>query len=257
MISSSLLLLFLLPTISLCDAPEPWKLGFQDGASPSFEGITELHDSIMFYLIIILLGVGWLLSSVVLRWNVQTNPIVHKYHNHGTLIELVWTITPAVVLIAIAFPSFKLLYLLDEVVDPAMTIKAIGHQWYWSYEYSDFVNEDGESLEVDSYLIPSDELELGQLRLLEVDNRVIVPINTHIRVIVTGADVIHSFAVPSLGLKIDAVPGRLNQTSVLIEREGVYYGQCSEICGVHHGFMPIVVEAVSLDKFLLWLNEQT
>lgn len=152
-----------------------------------------------------------------------------------TLIELIWTITPAFVLIAIAFPSFKLLYLMDEVIDPAMTIKALGHQWYWSYEYSDFVNEDGESIEFDSYLVPTDDLEEGQLRLLEVDNRVVVPVGTHIRFIVTGADVIHSFAVPSLGLKIDAIPGRLNQTSVLVEREGVYYGQCSEICGVHHG----------------------
>jgi len=232
------------------DAPEPWQLGFQDGASPSYEGIVELHDQIMFYLVIILLGVSWVLSSVVLNFNSNSNKIVHKYHNHGTVIELIWTITPALVLIAIAFPSFKLLYLMDEVIDPAMTIKALGHQWYWSYEYSDFVNEDGESIEFDSYLVPTDELEEGQLRLLEVDNRVVVPVGTHIRFIVTGADVIHSFAVPALGLKIDAITGRLNQTSVLVEREGVYYGQCSEICGVHHGFMPIAVEAVSLEKYL-------
>ena len=129
--------------------------------------------------------------------------------------------------------------------------------WRKAYEYSDFVNEEGESLEFDSYLVPTDELEPGQLRLLEVDNRVIVPVNTHIRFIVTGADVIHSFAVPSLGLKVDAVPGRLNQTSVLIERQGVFYGQCSEICGTFHAFMPIVVEAVSLDRFLLWLQERS
>lgn len=217
------------------DAPEPWQLAFQDGASPSFEGIVELHDQIMFYLVIILFGVSWVLSSVILNFGSNKNKIVYKYHNHGTVIELIWTITPALVLIAIAFPSFKLLYLMDEVIDPAMTIKALGHQWYWSYEYSDFVNEDGESIEFDSYLVPTDDLEEGQLRLLEVDNRVVVPVGTHIRFIVTGADVIHSFAVPALGLKIDAVPGRLNQTSVLVEREGVYYGQCSEICGVHHG----------------------
>jgi len=238
------------------DAPEPWQLAFQDGASPSFEGIVELHDQIMFYLVVILVGVTWVLCSVMVNFSSNNNKIVYKYHNHGTVIELIWTITPAFVLIAIAFPSFKLLYLMDEVIDPAMTIKALGHQWYWSYEYSDFVNEDGESIEFDSYLVPTDELEEGQLRLLEVDNRVVVPVGTHIRFIVTGADVIHSFAVPSLGLKIDAVPGRLNQTSVLVEREGVYYGQCSEICGVHHGFMPIAVEAVSLEKYLAWLNEQ-
>ena len=217
------------------DAPEPWQWTFQDGASPSFEGIVELHDQIMFYLVVILFGVAWMLTSIIVNFGSNKNQIVYKYHNHGTLIELIWTITPAFVLIAIAFPSFKLLYLMDEVIDPAMTIKALGHQWYWSYEYSDFVNEDGESIEFDSYLVPTDDLEEGQLRLLEVDNRVVVPVGTHIRFIVTGADVIHSFAVPSLGLKIDAIPGRLNQTSVLVEREGVYYGQCSEICGVHHG----------------------
>jgi cytochrome c oxidase subunit 2 len=149
---------------------------------------------------------------------------VYKYSNHGTLIELIWTISPALVLVAIAFPSFKLLYLMDDVLDPAMTVKAVGHQWYWSYEYSDFVNDDGESIEFDSYMIPGDDLEDGQLRQLEVDARVVVPVNTHIRFIVTGADVIHDFAVPALALKIDATPGRLNQSSVLIQREGVFYG---------------------------------
>jgi|SRR5579871_410890 len=253
---NNLLFKFNLISIIFIDAAEPWQLSFQDGASPSFEGITELHDQIIFYLVIILLGVGWILFSIIINFNSNNNKIVYKYHNHGTLIELIWTITPALILIAIAFPSFKLLYLMDEVIDPAITIKALGHQWYWSYEYSDFINDKGESIEFDSYIIPTEELEEGQLRLLEVDNRIVVPIGTHIRFIVTGADVIHSFAVPSLGLKIDAVPGRLNQTSVLIEREGVFYGQCSEICGVHHGFIPIVIEAVSLEKYLSWLNEQ-
>lgn len=174
----------------------------------------------------------------------------------STLIELIWTITPALILIAIAFPSFKLLYLMDEVIAPAMTLKAIGRQWYWSYEYSDYVNENNEGLSFDSYMIPTNDLEPGQLRLLEVDNRVVVPIDTHIRIISTASDVIHSFAVPSLGIKIDAIPGRLNQTSMLLQREGVFYGQCSELCGVWHGFMPIVIEAVSLEKYLTWLNEQ-
>jgi len=238
------------------DAPEPWQLSFQDGASPSFEGIMELHNQIMFYLVIILLGVSWVLTSIVINFNSNSNRIVHKYANHGTFIELVWTVTPAAILIAIAFPSFKLLYLMDEVIDPAMTIKALGHQWYWSYEYSDFVNEDGESIEFDSYMVPAEELEEGQLRLLEVDNRVVVPVHTHVRFIVSGTDVIHSFAVPSLGLKIDAIPGRLNATSVLIERPGVFYGQCSEICGVHHSAMPIAIEAVPLEQYLAWLNAQ-
>lgn len=173
-----------------------------------------------------------------------------------TLIELIWTITPALVLIAIAFPSFKLLYLLDEVIDPVITVKAIGNQWFWTYEYSDYVNDTGETIEFDSYMIPDTELEPGQLRLLEVDNRVILPVDTHIRFIVTARDVIHSFAVPSLGLKLDALPGRLNQTSVIINREGVFFGQCSELCGVLHFGMPIVIQAVSLESYLLWLSSQ-
>lgn len=211
------------------DAPQPWQIGFQDGGSTSFEGIVELHDQIMFYLIVILLGVGWMLSSTIRKFHSYHNQIVHKYHNHGTLIELIWTITPALVLIVIAFPSFKLLYLLDEVIDPVITVKAIGNQWFWSYEYSDYVNDTGETIEFDSYMVPDSELEPGQLRLLEVDNRVILPVDTHIRFIVTARDVIHSFAVPSLGIKLDALPGRLNQTSVIINREGVYFGQCSEL----------------------------
>ena len=137
-----------------------------------------------------------------------------------------------------------------------MTIKVAGHQWYWSYEYSDYITEDGEALEFDSYMVPDSDLELGQLRLLDVDNRVVVPVDTHIRFIVTGQDVIHDWAVPSLGVKVDGIPGRLNQTSVLIQREGTYYGQCSEICGVWHGFMPIAVEAVSMEKYIAWLDSQ-
>jgi heme/copper-type cytochrome/quinol oxidase subunit 2 len=142
------------------------------------------------------------------------------------------------------------------VIDPAITIKAIGHQWYWSYEYSDYYNSNDESIEFDSIMVPTDDLKIGQLRLLEVDNRVVVPTNTHIRVIVTADDVIHCWAVPSLGVKMDGYPGRLNQTSMFIKREGVYYGQCSEICGVNHGFMPIVVEAVSLDDYISWVSSQ-
>src|SRR5690606_36611043 len=147
-------------------------------------------------------------------------------------------------------------YLMDEVIAPAITLKVIGRQWYWSYEYSDYINENSEGISFDSYMIPTNELETGQLKLLEVDNRVVVPIDTHIRIIGTASDVIQSFAVPSLRLKMDFIPGRLNQSSMLIQREGVYYGQCSELCGVWHGFMPIVVEAVSLEKYLSWLNEQ-
>lgn len=238
------------------DAPEPWQLYFQDSATPTMEGIVELNDQISFYLIVILVFISWMLSTIVYSFSSANNKIKYKYENHGTLIELIWTITPAIILIAIAFPSFKLLYLMDEVIDAQLTIKAIGHQWYWSYEYSDYIDENNEGISFDSYMVPTTDLEPGQLRLLEVDNRVIVPVDTHIRVITTAADVLHSWGVPSLGVKMDSVPGRLNQTSMLIQREGVYYGQCSEICGVWHGFMPIVIEAVSLEKYLAWLNEQ-
>jgi len=237
------------------DAPEPYQFSFQDGASPGFQGIVDLHDDIFFYLILILVGVFWALFSIITYFNSEKSPITYKYLNHGTLIELIWTITPALILIAIAFPSFKLLYLLDEVISPAMTVKVNGHQWYWSYEYSDFIQEGGEAIEFDSYMIPENDLELGQFRLLDVDNKLVLPIDTHIRFIVTGTDVIHDFAIPSLGIKIDATPGRLNQTSVIINRIGTYYGQCSEICGTYHGFMPSVIEGVEPEQFLVWLDQ--
>ncbi len=239
-----------------CDAPKPWGLYFQDSASPQMEGLVELHDNILFYLVIVLFGVGWTLASIVKNYTSTSSPVSHKYLNHGTLIELIWTITPALILILIAFPSFKLLYLMDEISDPAMAVLAEGHQWYWSYQYPDFLNSDAEFIEFDSYLVPEADLEDGALRMLEVDNRVILPELTHVRFIVTGADVIHSFACPSLGIKCDAYPGRLSQVSVLINREGVFYGQCSEICGILHSSMPIVIESVSIEKFLAWLEKQ-
>jgi cytochrome c oxidase subunit II len=238
------------------DAPAAWGIYFQDSATPQMEGIIELHDNIMYYLVIILFAVGWILVSIIINYNYNKSPISHKYLNHGTLIELIWTITPAVILILIAFPSFKLLYLIDEVLEPSMSILAEGHQWYWSYQYPDFLDSNDEFIEFDSYIVPDSDLEEGGLRMLEVDNRVILPELTHIRFIITSGDVIHSFAVPSLGIKSDAYPGRLNQVSVFINREGVYYGQCSEICGILHSSMPIVIEGVTLEKFLLWLNNQ-
>ena len=236
------------------DAAQPWQLGFQDSAAPVFTGIVTLHNTVGFYLVLISFSVFWVLFSIIYYYNDKKNPIAHKYLTHGSIIELVWTITPALILIAIAFPSFKLLYLMDEVLSPTLTIKLVVHQWYWSYEYSDFITESGDAIDFDSYMIPESDLELGQFRLLDVDNKVIVPTDTHVRLIVTGADVIHSFAVPSLGLKIDAVPGRLNQTSFLAERTGTFYGQCSEICGVWHGFMPIAIEAVSVQDYLSWID---
>jgi len=242
-------------TISL-DAPTAWGIYFQDSATPQMEGLVELHDNIMYYLVIILFSVGWILLSIIRNYISNKSPISHKYLNHGTLIELIWTITPAVILILIAFPSFKLLYLMDEVSDPSMSVLAEGHQWYWSYQYPDFLDSNEEFIEFDSYIVPESDLEEGTLRMLEVDNRVILPELTHVRFIITAGDVIHSFACPSLGIKSDAYPGRLNQVSVFINREGVFYGQCSEICGILHSSMPIVIESVSLEKFLTWLEEQ-
>jgi cytochrome c oxidase subunit 1 len=255
---SSSLKLFSLSSlfISLCDAPKPWGLYFQDSASPQMEALVELHNDIMFYLFAILFSVGWILLSVIRNFVYPYNKISNKYLNHGTLIELIWTITPALILILIAFPSFKLLYLMDEVTDPNLTVIVEGHQWYWSYQYIDFLNSDEEYIEYDSYLVPESDLEAGGLRMLEVDNRVILPELTHTRFMVTAADVIHSFAVPALSIKCDAYPGRLNQVSVHINREGLFYGQCSEICGILHSSMPIAIQSVSLEKFLLWLNSQ-
>ena len=238
------------------DAPSAWGIYFQDSATPQMEGLVELHDNIMYYLVIILFAVGWILLSIVRNYISTKSPISHKYLNHGTHIELIWTITPAVILILIAFPSFKLLYLMDEVSDPSMSVLAEGHQWYWSYQYPDFLDSTDELIEFDSYIVPESDLEFGTLRMLEVDNRVIIPELTHTRFIVTSGDVIHSFACPALGIKCDAYPGRLNQVSVFINREGVFYGQCSEICGILHSSMPIVIESVSLEKFLEWLGDQ-
>lgn len=237
----------------LSDAPLPWGLYFQNSASPLMEGLIELHDIIMYYLVIILFSVSWILFSIIKNYVEKSSPISHKYLNHGTLIELIWTITPAIVLIFIAFPSFKLLYVMDENTDPSMTLLAEGHQWYWSYQYPDFLNSNDEFIEFDSYIIPDLDLENGALRMLEVDNRVVLPISTHIRTLVTSGDVIHALACPSLGIKCDAYPGRLNEISLFINREGVFYGQCSEICGILHSSMPIVIESVKPAKFLNWL----
>ena len=224
-------------SISYCDAAAPWQLGSQDAATPTMQGIIDLHHDIFFFLILIFVFVSWILARALWHFHYPKNPIPQRIV-HGTTIEILWTLFPSIILMFIAIPSFALLYSMDEVVvDPAITIKAIGHQWYWTYEYSDYNSSDEQSLTFDSYTIPEDDPELGQSRLLEVDNRVVVPEKSHLRIIVTPADVPHSWAVPSLGVKCDAVPGRLNQTSISVQREGVYYGQCSEICGTNHAFM--------------------
>lgn len=244
----------LLPKIH-SDAAGPWQFGFQDPATPVMEGIIDFHNDLMFFLVLIVIFVAFLLFRIIVLFDKDVSKEPETFL-HGTTIEIIWTITPALILMVIAIPSFSLLYSVDEIIDPTITLKIIGHQWYWSYEYSDFLTSDGESIDFDSYMIPEEDLIKGRLRLLEVDNRVVLPVNTHIRLIVSAADVLHSWAIPSFGVKLDACPGRLNQTSLYVKREGVYYGQCSEICGVNHGFMPIVVEVVSLDKYVEWISEQ-
>nr|YP_003433751.1 Cox2p [Candida viswanathii]ABP03911.1 Cox2p [Candida viswanathii] len=235
------------------DVPTPWGIRLQDTATPNAEGIHELYDHIMFYLCLILGLVSYILYVIIHDY--KDNRFAYKYIRHGQVIEIIWTIFPAIILLLIAFPSFILLYLCDEVLTPAMTIKVIGLQWYWKYEYSDFVDALGETIEFESYVIPDDMLEPGNLRLLDTDASIVVPVDTHIRFIVTANDVIHCFTIPSLGMKVDATPGRLNQVSALIQRTGVYYGQCSELCGVNHGMMPIKLECVSIEEFIEWLGD--
>nr|ASM82659.1 cytochrome c oxidase subunit II [Paratimomenus flavocapitatus] len=219
------------------------NFGFQNSASPLMEQLMFFHDHTLFILLMITVMVGYLLSSVCV------NQYVNRFLLDAQLIEMVWTMIPAATLVFIALPSLRLLYLLDEVSVPSLTIKVVGHQWYWSYEYSDF-----DALEFDSYLINEEDLMESGFRLLEVDNNVVLPVNTQIRVLITAADVLHSWALPSLGVKIDATPGRLNQTGVFMNRVGMIFGQCSEICGANHSFMPIVLESVGLNYFLSWVS---
>nr|YP_010267096.1 cytochrome c oxidase subunit II [Arcte coerula]UIF93627.1 cytochrome c oxidase subunit 2 [Arcte coerula]UNP54906.1 cytochrome c oxidase subunit 2 [Arcte coerula] len=219
------------------------NLNLQNSASPLMEQIIFFHDHTLIILIMITILVGYLMSSLLF------NKYINRFLLEGQMIELIWTILPAITLIFIALPSLRLLYLLDELNNPLITLKSIGHQWYWSYEYSDFHN-----IEFDSYMIPTNELSPNNFRLLDVDNRIVLPMNNQIRIMVTATDVIHSWTIPSLGVKVDANPGRLNQTNFFINRPGIFYGQCSEICGANHSFMPIVVESISIKNFINWIN---
>nr|YP_002735085.1 cytochrome c oxidase subunit II [Saldula arsenjevi]ABZ02127.1 cytochrome c oxidase subunit II [Saldula arsenjevi] len=219
------------------------NLGLQDANSPIMEQLIFFHDHTLMILTMITVTVSYLLMMLFF------NKFINRNLLEGQTIEFVWTILPAITLIFIAMPSLKLLYLMDEVNSPTITIKAIGHQWYWSYEYSDFKN-----IEFDSYMKPTNELNDSEFRLLEVDNRVVLPMKNQIRILVTATDVIHSWTIPSLGVKVDATPGRLNQSSFNILRPGIMYGQCSEICGANHSFMPIMIESVSMNQFIKWIN---
>nr|YP_009763117.1 cytochrome c oxidase subunit II [Cryptalaus larvatus]QIR63629.1 cytochrome c oxidase subunit II [Cryptalaus larvatus] len=219
------------------------NINSQDSSSPLMEQLAFFHDHAMMILVMITLIVSYIMTALF------TNKFTHRFLLEGQTIELIWTIAPAVTLIFIALPSLRLLYLLDEINSPLMTVKAIGHQWYWSYELSDFKN-----IEFDSYMIPQNENKVHDFRLLDVDNRLPLPYKSQIRFLISSTDVIHSWTVPSMGVKVDANPGRLNQTSFFMNRPGMYYGQCSEICGTNHSFMPIVIESISPKSFINWVK---
>jgi len=241
----------------LFDAPKKWQMNFQEPATPIMEKIIDLHHDIQYFLIVIIVAVLWILLRSIYLFN-ETNTKSKRYaFDHNTWVELIWTVIPTVILIFIAVPSFALLYAIDELHTPKITLKAIGNQWYWSYEFSDYTGEITEdSIGFDSYMLLEEDLVEGAYRLLEVDERVLLPERTSIRVLVTSLDVIHSWAIPSLGIKMDACPGRLNQVGMYIRRRGVYFGQCSELCGVNHAFMPIVIEAVTLETYQEFLESK-
>lgn len=218
------------------------NLNLQERASPIMEQLNFFHDHSLLILLIITLTISYLIVSLTV------NKITNRFLLENQLIEIIWTVIPGIILIFIALPSLRILYLLDESISPSLTIKTIGHQWYWSYEYSDFIN-----LEFDSYITPSNENLIRDFRLLEVNNRLVIPFNTQIRILVTAADVLHSWAIPSLGVKIDANPGRINQTSLTSNYTGLFFGQCSEICGSVHSFIPIVIERTTKNRFINWL----
>ena len=227
--------------------PKPWQFGFQPPATEVMVRLSAFHDVLLVIITLIAAFVLGLLVYVMWRFNQQRNPAPSRT-SHNTVIEMLWTVVPVLILVSIAIPSFKLMYYMDRVPNPELTIKVTGHQWYWSYEYPD---QGG--LAFDSNIIPEDQLKAGQKRLLEVDNPLVVPADTIIRVQVTGTDVIHSWFVPSFGVQEYAVVGRLNESWMKIDHPGIYYGQCNQICGVNHAFMPIKVEAMPNDAFQRWL----
>jgi len=266
---------------------ESYQVSFQGPSTSIMEGIFNFHNDLMFFLVIIGIFVLWILINCIIlnhsffysRYinnfcHVQNNLIQNailktKDYNfyrrlvtfnsrgssHNTFLEIIWTFIPAVILAFIAIPSFGLLYSIEEFIEPTLTVKCTGHQWYWCYEYSNckkvLTSCHVNGYKFESYMVPTDSLLKGSLRLLEVDNRLLLPIKTHIQILVTAADVLHCWAVPSLGVKIDACPGRLNQNFIYLKVKGVFYGQCSEICGINHGFMPIVIQSTSISEFLI------
>lgn len=238
-----------LPAVGLADQPIEWGIGLQEAASPVMERMHDFYDLLYIVIMVIATFVTLLLAYVMIRFRASRNPVPSKT-SHNTPLEIAWTVIPVIILLLIAIPSFRLLYFQDRVQDADMTLKVVGHQWYWSYEYPD---QGGFTF--DSIMLAADELKPGQPRLLSVDEKVVLPVDTNIRILMTADDVLHAWAVPALGVKTDTVPGRVNESWVRITREGTYYGQCSELCGVNHGFMPIQVEAVSKEAFQEWIKQ--
>nr|QGZ10025.1 cytochrome c oxidase subunit 2 [Eisenia nordenskioldi pallida] len=224
--------------------PNWGQVMFQDAASSVMLQLISFHDHTLLVLTLVLTVVGYALLALML------NKHLNRYILEAQTVETVWTILPALILLVLALPSLRILYITDEISQPSLTVKTIGHQWYWSYEYTDFIN-----MEMDSYMTPTSDLMPGDYRLLEVDNRMVIPMQLEIRMLITAADVIHSWTVPALGVKVDAVPGRLNQIGFTTSQPGVFYGQCSEICGANHSFMPIAVEAINTKSFMNWVSK--
>jgi cytochrome c oxidase subunit 2 len=230
-------------------APKPWEVGMQAAYGPLKVQEIWLHDLVLVIITLITLFVTALLAWVIYRYNATRNPVPTRT-SHNTVIEILWTVLPVLILVVIAIPSFRLVYYLDRTPDPELTIKVTGHQWYWEYTYPDKNN-----IDFSSYIIPDDQLKPGQLRLLTVDNELVVPVGKNIRVLTTSGDVIHSFFIPALGVQRYAIPGRTIETWFRADRAGVFYGQCNQICGTNHSRMPIVVRAVSPEDFATWLDQ--
>lgn len=239
---------------ALASGMEPWGMNLQESAGPVKDRMTEFHNLLLVIITLIVVFVTGLMLYIMLRFNAKTNPVPSKT-THNVLLEFVWTIIPVLILIMIAIPSFKLLYYQDRSIDADMTIKVVGRQWYWHYVYPG-ENEEEDDLEFSAYMIPDEDIDKSknQLRLLSTDNQLVLPVDTDITIQVTADDVLHSYAMPAFGIKMDAVPGRLNETWVRISKPGRYYGQCSELCGKGHAYMPTEVVAVSKEEFAAWLK---
>nr|UGN61357.1 cytochrome c oxidase subunit II [Typhlocybinae gen. 1 sp. 1 BY-2021a] len=219
------------------------KINLQNANSTIMEQLIMFHDHTLMITLAIVATVGYMMIMMTFK------KFNNRFMIENQMIELMWTVTPAIMLIFIALPSLKILYMLEETNKPSITIKTIGHQWYWSYEYSDF-----KMIEFDSYMKPTNTMEKNEFRLMETDNKIVIPYNNNTRMLITSSDVIHSWTIPTLGVKADASPGRMNQVNILMNRPGIFFGQCSEICGANHSFMPIMMESINMTSFIKWIK---